>query len=378
MTVKRFLTIAAVMAVFLLVVGIGVRSYQWNVSALFHMDAAFGERHAVPEGIVLYEDAGYDGMLYEQVARDLPALFSGGHTSFDSPYRFQRVLLPALAYIVTLGQEPAFPWAFLLINMAAVVATLGFMMAQIGNKPLHLLTTVFNPAMLVGVLYMLTEPVSSAFIALFLFLWNRSGRTITPLGIAALTLSLFARETTIFLIALLIAWSLWWRRWKEAVVLLVPIILLAAWQYFLVLRFGAVGFQANSNVMSIPFEGPVQVVRWLMETWHPYRLSTFGLMAFVLPLFVVVAREWAGKRTRIDVLAFLLGGLAVTMLSMDAHMWGAITSIGRVVTPIYPVYALYAAERDTWVERTLSVILIVISIIAAVGIAMATHPYHIS
>lgn len=151
-----------------------------------------------------------------------------------------------------------------------------------------------------------------------------------------------------------------------------------AWQYFLVMRLGSVAFQANGNAIDFLFVGPITLIKWLFEGLNTYRLSALGLLFFVTPLCVALGKEWWNKRQHIGVYAFLLTGLTCTMLSMDSHMWGAITSIGRVVTPIYPVYALYAAQRDTWIERTLSVILIVVSIVAAIGIAWVKHPYIVS
>ena len=66
------------------------------------------------------------------------------------------------------------------------------------------------------------------------------------------------------------------------------------------------------------------------------------------------------------------------MLCMDGHMWGAITSIGLVVTPVYPVYALYAAERDTAVLRKISLVLLVVTLVASAGIASVPHPFRVS
>lgn len=362
----------------LFLVFLGVRHYGGNVSGLLHMDVPFGEAHQVPPGVVLYTDAAYDGMLYYQVARDLPALVRGEQPSLDSPYRFQRILLPALTYAVTLGNERAFPHAILVINLLCVIGSLALMLAITRRVSIHALTVVLNPAALVGVLYALTEPLSLFFMMVFFWLWQRAGRRVTVFGIVALILSLFARETTVFLIGLLFLWSVWERRWKEAALLLVPVPLFILWQFALVQIMGDVGFQANGNVVSLPFGGPLQLILWLIEGITLYRLSGIALFGFVFLLFLAVGREWAQKRTQIGVLAFLLGGLTFTMLCMDSHMWGAITSIGRVVTPIYPVYALYAAEKDTRTERALSAVLIAVSVVAAVGIASIPHPYVIS
>jgi hypothetical protein len=376
---KKSLAVIGITALALVfIVFLGVRHYGGNVSTLLHMDTDFGARHHVPSGLVLYQDGGYDGMLYFQVARDLPALFLGGHPSLNSPYRFQRILLPLLGYAVTLGHAQAFPMAFLIINLVAALGALGLMLSLTKKISVHTFTITFNPAILVGILFSLTEPVSLFFIVLFFWLRRRNGDVISVACIIALLLSLFARETTVFLIGLLFLWSLWQKRWKESILVLIPMALFVLWQYFLVIRLGAVAFQANGNIVVPPLVGPVSVLLWLTQGITTYRLSSVALMAFLFPLCGVLALEWRKKRTQVNILCFLMTGLAITMLCMHEHMWGVITSIGRVVTPFYPVYTLYAAERDTKSLRVLSLLLIALSVIAAIGIALVRHPFVIS
>lgn len=375
---RSTLVLASFTVVLCAIAWLGVRNYGNNVSALFHMDVPFGERNDVPEGLVLYEDAAYDGMLYYQVARDVPKLVDGRPIILDSPYRFQRILLPLLVNAVTFGDAAWFPWAFLLLNVGAAVLALALTMRLTKTAGVHALTAVANPAVFVGMLYSLTEPLSLLFVVVFLGVWERAKKTMDAWGVLALTLSVFARETTVFLMGLLVLWYLWKRKWKDAALAFVPAIPFLAWQRFLAFRFGEVGFQANSNVIDFPFSGPIQLLGMFGDGKLSYRLSAFALLLFLLPLCAVLAREWLRLRVRIDAYAFLLAGLCATMLCMDAHMWGAITSIGRVVTPVYPVYAVYAAHRDTKALRGLSWLLIAISLVAAVGIASVPHPYVVS
>lgn len=380
MTHKRtWATAVGTLVILLALVSLGVSHYGGNVSGLLHMDKEFGDLHKVPHGVVLYSDGAYDGMLYYQIARDLPALFTGGTPTLNSPYRFQRILLPLLTYIVSFGQEQWFSLALLVINLAAAVCTLLVTLKITRGKTVHAVAAVLNPAMLIGILYMLTEPLSMVCITLFFFVWLGKNQKLSTASLAFLLLSLLARETTVFLIGLLFLWSLWNKQWKQAALLLIPVALFILWQYFLVLRLGSVGFQANNNIVDPPFVGIAKALYWLWQGRKvTYVLSSVGLLLFVLPLLFVSAKEWVQRKMNVSVLCFLVSGLAVTMICMDAHMWGAITSIGRVVTPIYPVYALYAAERDTWVERSLSATLIVVSIVAAIGIAAVAHPFVLS
>lgn len=378
---QSILALALSAVALVLLVFLGVRHYGGNVSALLHMDVPFGELHSVPEGIVLYQDAAYDGMLYYQVARDLPALFMGGETSLDSPYRFQRILLPLIIYMVAIGNEQAFPYAMLIINIAAALGALALMLSIAKKISIHAFTIVFNPAILVGILYSLTEPLSIFFMMGFFWLWMSKHGKVTVMSIALLLLSLLARETTIFLIGLLFLWFLWKKEWKNALLVLLPIALFALWQWYLVIRLGSIPFRTGGGIIVFPLQGPIAVLQWsLQESGIKllYRLSGVSLLGFAALLSIALGREWIQKKTRIEMLPFLLSGLCLTMLSMDPHMWGAITSIGRVVTPLYPVYALWAAERDTWIEKCISVILMAVSVVAAIGIASVAHPYVLS
>jgi len=359
----------------------GTRQYGWNVSALLHVDRSFGESHDVPPGVVLYKDGGYDGMLYYEVARDLPKLLSGEPVSLDSPYRFQRILLPLLVYGFSFGHVDWFPFATLALNIAAVIGSLALAFHITGKRSVHAWTIAFNPAMLVGVLYGLTEPLSMFFMILFLARWQSLGRRVDWACAVVLLVSLLARETTVFLIGLLGLWHLWKRDWKSVAFLALALTFFAGWQYVLVLRLGSLPFQSGSNITAWPFQGPIAVVRWLFEERGMrlvYRLSSIPLLVFVLGVLSALAFDWKAKRWSQDVLAFVLTGLCFVMLSMDPHMWGALTSIGRVVTPFYPAYFLYAASRDTPFLRASSYGLIVFSIIAAIGIAAVSHPYVVS
>jgi hypothetical protein len=120
------------------------------------------------------------------------------------------------------------------------------------------------------------------------------------------------------------------------------------------------------------------LVSWLTEGLTLYRLSSASLLLFVALLSIMLGAEWLRSKQRVDFYCFLLSGLVGVMLCMDAHIWGALTSIGRVVTPVYAVYPLFAAARDTRMTRMLSGLLIGLSVIAAVGIASITHPFIVS
>jgi len=380
MTDKVFWRTLGACAFFLVfLVCLATSRYEGNVSALLHVGREFGEAHAVPSNVVLYKDGGYDGMLYYQITRNIPQFFDGGITTppmFDNAYRWQRILLPLSTYILSLGKEQLFPLMIFLINAAAVLGTLALFLQHTKRFSIHALTLVFNPAALVGILFALTEPLSLFFITAFLVLWEKRGRRIDWQQIALLTLAVFARETAVFLIVLLFLWSVWKKYKRDAALLAATAIPFLAWQGILTLRFGKFPVNTGTNMIGIPFSGPLNLLQCSLPDLNVYRLSAVCLLIFIVAVAVSLFRRWQkGER---NVLLFLLSGLIGVMFIMDAHIWGVITSIGRVVTPFYPVYAFAAIQKDTWLEKSLSAILIGISILAAIGIALSTHPFILS
>ena len=381
MHVRQLLWVAGCSAVGLgLLVALAVYHYEWNVSTLLRMDVRFGQEYRVPEGVILYEEKGYDGMAYYEIAREIPTLLLGQDTHFGSAYRFQRILFPLFGYLLALGNDAWFPVSFLIINILASIGSLVLLLLTVKRMSVHSFTILCNPAILVGILFSLTEPLSLFFIMLFFFLWERQGRTMGFLASLSLLLSLLSRETTVFLIVLLLVWALAHKRWRDTIWLLFPVGLFLLWQYFLALHFDSIAFQAGERIMNLSLRGPRQLIVWLFEKVNSYRLSSLPLLIFLVLLSARLMLDWWRVRISrsVDITSFLLTGLVGTMLSMDPHMWGVITSIGRVVTPLYPVYALYACYHDTRFMRGLSLLLIVTSVVSAIGIALVHHPYILS
>src|SRR3989344_2496472 len=118
-------TLIGIALVFIALVLLAISRYEWNVSALLHVSHDFGETYDVPSGIVLYEK-GYDGMLYYQIARDVPEIIfgTGQSETYDNVYRAQRILLPLFGFLLSFGKDFLLPYAFLFINIASILGAL--------------------------------------------------------------------------------------------------------------------------------------------------------------------------------------------------------------------------------------------------------------
>ncbi|MBI5503412.1 MAG: hypothetical protein HY899_01315 [Deltaproteobacteria bacterium] len=363
--------------------GLGVRGYGGNVSALLHVYRPFGEQFAMPPGTVLYEDGGYDGMHYYQVARSLPALV-GAHATgevplFDETYRYQRILLPAAAFVAAAGSEERLPAAILLINVVAIVATMALFIRATGAVSVHAFALVANPAALIGVLYSLSEPLALLCTTAFLATVLRGKGTLTPAGALLLALALLARETTLLVTLPLAALFVCRCQWRDAALALASLIPAALWQGFLLLRFGSLALERSARTLALPLSGPAALVLDTLREPTLYGLSALAfLLLIALPIALIAIercfREWRSP----SVTTVLLASLTLSLFCLHPEIWSVITAVGRVVPALYPVFAFAAAQSDTPRDRAASAAMIVVSGVAAVGVALVRHPFTLS
>jgi hypothetical protein len=102
-------------------------SYAGNWTAFYCTGANFAlaRPHALAsENIYLFgSSTGYDGQFYHYIAHD-PFLRRGFHTSIDAPrFRYPRILVPGLAWLIALGRDSAVDGAY--VAVIALFVALG-------------------------------------------------------------------------------------------------------------------------------------------------------------------------------------------------------------------------------------------------------------
>ena len=208
------------------------------------------------------DSEGYDGQFAYYIARD-PA---GTPDCLDAPaYRLQRILLPALARALSLGQVALIPWALVAINLIALVggtALLEDLLARAGASRWYALSYGLFAGVFMAVRLSTTEPLAYglALGAVWLAARERLTWAAILLALAALT-----KETTAFFalsIALHLALS---GRWRTALtVALIAAAPFLAWQMALVAWVGAPGIGSGGALATaftpIPYGGVWQIV----------------------------------------------------------------------------------------------------------------------
>jgi hypothetical protein len=241
----------------------------WQPAELAEFGTRFTELD--PEGT-----EGYDGQFTYMMAIDPDPASIAPH--LDRPaYRYQRILLPLLARATVLGAPEAVPWALLLVGVisaAAGTAAVARILLDHGQWEGYALGYGLWVGVVSSVGLFLHEALAYGLVALGWLAFRRS-RAIW--GAAGLTLSLFAKESTLpFVVAALAmpgsASNPPRRGW-----LIGGLAVFAAWQGWLWWTFGEPGI-GSGGAMSTPFE------------WIPLmgflRIGTVSLQA--LGLFLVI------------------------------------------------------------------------------------------
>ena len=217
-------------------------------------------RHDFPEA-ALPAGSGLDGQQFYAIARNpwhadevAPHL---GHPR----YRYQRILLPALAWVLhPSGGGSGLLYALVAVNLAGLLVgalALGELSQQLGGPRWLAVLYPVLPGALLSLLVTVADglAVALALVTVTAFLRGRN-----VLASAAAVGAVLARETTILVpLALLLAR----RRRSDAAVLVAPALAMAAW--FLVVRVAVPAGGSLPEQLVAPLTGLVEAVRtrWL-------------------------------------------------------------------------------------------------------------------
>jgi len=369
------LALATVLAVLLVLT---LRPYQWNVTALFHMDNVIQSESRLPSDFVILSVPSYDGAQYYQVARNIPKivdLHQWNELLSRAPgsYAYQRFLLPLFAFVLALGSTSLLPFTFLAINLLALLLTCRLILRWDHGKPLYALALCLSPAAMVALHFSLAEPLTILLTTAVLVRYVRSNR-FTWLDLVLLSLATLTREVNILFIAYFMGFSVLRRRWKDVLLLCIPAAVFLAWHGIIFAIFHEIPFFISTGAREFPGHAALMVLLG-NRGYDRYTLSAVALfLGLVLPAFLWTGRELV-VRKELDVLS--LGALAFLciMLVMPGYIWGSITSIGRVITPMYPLLLLYCSKRDTVFARALAVMTLLLGVGAGVGLALSVHPF---
>jgi hypothetical protein len=268
-------------------------------------------------------EEGYDGQFNFFIARDpvgAPNFITQGQ---DFPaYRYQRILLPALGWVLALGgQVTLIAWVLLIVNLFGLglgTWALSQLLIEQRVAAWYSLGWALSLAGTASVRLSLAEPLAYGLATFGLWLLTQKRWLLSAIIFA---LAVLAKETTLLIAGGAGLWMLWqsvgdaeqrgsWLRRAVTFgfITLIPFIL---WQFYLRSRFGEFGVGSGGRLATpfeiIPFAG---IIRILTEG----SASFFAVMLAVLVPFVLVPTIWGLWRSIRDALARRIDLFSIVLL----------------------------------------------------------------
>ncbi len=294
---------------------------------------------------------GYDGQFTYFIARDplgAPALIQERR---DIPaYRYQRMLHPFLARILSLGQEPLIPYAMVIIALVGLVAgtwALEELLTDMGQSRWYALIYGLFSGVFVAVRMTTTESLAFGLVLLAI-LAERRGHLLWQAGLLAL--AVLAKEPTLFFVVGYVLYFAANKRWRDALRLsAIAITPFALWQLYMLLWIGQLGIGSGGAGATpfeiIPFNG-----LWQIYAVSPQLFASLGIyliLGTVLPTvfalmstsFGLLRREWDNPYL------FLLFINAIIIPFTPFSTYREPNGIIRFLPGLVLSFVLYAARR---------------------------------
>lgn len=348
---------------FLLYAGAVILANDGDPLALVTIGTQFSER--APNGT-----EGYDGQFNYYIARD-PS--TAAHYIDVPAYRFQRILLPGIGWLLSFGNPALIPYIFLfvgMISLAAGTALTERLLVEHGVSRWYALAYGLTIGTFGSARLSLPEPLAYALAlgGVWLFLRERWLWSAALFALAAL-----ARETTLLIPAACGLYLLQQRKWRVAIPFgLITLVPFAIWQGILYTHFGTFGVGSGgakaTGFEMIPFTGITRIITDVPAETRLSVLLIFGvlLIPFVLiPTFWGLLRCWKDWRQgRFDLYTWLLLTNAAIMPFVPFSTYREPLGILRFIVGLQIAVILYAAERHNrrvlrnstiWIVTTLMI-----------------------
>ncbi len=292
---------------------------------------------------------GYDGQFNYYIARDP----DNAAPCIDVPaYRYQRILLPALGFVLSVGQAVAIPWAFLILNTGALLLStraLEDLLQQAGRQPWFALGYGLFFGLVVAVRLSTAEPLAYGLVIGALWAHQRERFWLVPLFLA---LAAFAKETTGILTAGFLLWYALHQRWGMVLSLLGGVLVpFLAWQLYLYDWLGAWGLGSGgagaTGFELIPFMGVIKI-------WTEGSFAAFILLGgLLIGIPIILPTLWAlyqtaqdARQGTITLYSCVLFTSAVIMPFVPFSTYREFLGIFRFIPGLVMMVILYSAERD--------------------------------
>jgi hypothetical protein len=337
-------------------------NYGGNWTALFRI----GPQMPVPdflksENLYIFQGTqGYDGQVYHLIAHD-PWMSKGSAAAITgAAFRYQRILVPALAWTVALGQDrwihPAY-FAVILVFAFLGVYWLGLFSTRLGHSPAWGLVFTVTPATIVSLERMTVDIALAAFTAGIIFYIGEppasrpSGKGPGWRIAILLTGAALTRETALPIIAGYSLYLFSRKQIQSAILTAATALPAVAWFVYLVrIEPSAV----SSYINWIPLSGFVERVSHPPVYAGPAWKAAIGMtcdylalaaiaVALILAARLALLRMWNAPTA-------VLYCLAIAAIFIGSRgVWEEAEAFGRVLTPLLLLTAVPYFSQRSWI-----------------------------
>lgn len=262
---------------------------------------------------------GYDGQFVYTIARELQPKSAAPYLDVPA-YRYQRILMPILARLLSFGDLDLLPWVLLLIglvSLAAVTWAVAVLLVEQNVSAWYALILGLFPGLLFALILDLPEPLAYA-LATWGLVWL--GRGNKWLAWICLGLAVFAKEVTLIFVAATLIDDIVHKDYRSALGLtLIAALPFVLFQFWLFDQFGQFGIGSGGDMATpfewIPFMGLMRIAAYSL----PYFLAmllVFG-PSILLPAMWglwVSFRTWIQGGRNVIVLALGLNALSILVM----------------------------------------------------------------
>jgi len=316
-------------------------SHSPDISALVH---AGGDLCKECGGIYVYPgSSGYDGQFYYLLSKE-PYNFNVLVNVASLPqmaYRHQRILYPLIVNLLSLGREWLIPYVMVAVNLAVVSALVLLSGKMIGSGHRPWLTSFYVialPGIFLSVLLDLAEPLWALLVlAAFYFLMLRRHHYASLL----LSLSLFAKETTLMIIPFVAGYFLLRRDFRAGLAYSLSLFPYMLWQMILYPSFRLVPLLLSLTKVR-DYHRPLDLLGSFAASPQLAALPAILLQAVVVFTILLAIDAFRKRRTAVTV---ALLGLSLSFLSiLFMNTWAEIFSSSRAVLPVSLMLFIYFLE----------------------------------
>jgi hypothetical protein len=353
-------------------------NYGGNDTALF----CIAPHMPVPEFLkserlyIFQNSGGFDGQIFHLIAHD-PWMTKGSAAAILSPaFRYQRILVPALAWMLALGRDQRVHAAYYTVILGCVflgVYWLAQFAGQAGFHPAWGLAFAVTPSALTGIDRM-TVDVALAALSVGFALYAETGPRWKI--VALLTLAALTKEQAFPIIAGYVLYLFTRRRFADGVWAAAAVLPALAWFGFMAMKQPDERTLIAASVDWVPFAGMVDALLHPMEyALPPFRMAAavvfdyVALVGFGLALAIVVRlaieRRWNCMTAPIYVVALTAIFLRNKLIWTDAYNFGrgftpfllllAFQSLGRPWLAVLPLLLIDARAGMNLVPQILGV-----------------------